>query len=568
MAYKDTTKNMKQIGEELGVATILEGGVQRAGKQVRINVQLIDAATDAHLWAEIYTRELTAENIFAIQSEISEAITVALKAVLSPDEQQQFKKLPTQNMAALEAYFRGRSSYLLNTSEGFDEAISHFREAVALDPEFAEAYAQLALATLEKVYYGGLLPETQTALAAPLIDRALVLDPSNSEAYRALGYLKRYELDVPAAKAAFERAIELNPNNASAYEMYGNLMTWVAWDAASAVPLARKAVELDPKKVGAKSQLGEALAQAGSFQEARDLLEAIVAESPDFAQAHAALGSVLHRQFYQLDAAIKVLRKAASLDPGNSGPPWELSDTYADLGMRPEAGFWDERLGAISPDPGSENYYRGYTHQIRGETKEMIAAWESSIRAHEVRWESASVRLVDYDINSGHPEVARARLEQMLPDLAETLTNDRRRLTVRTYACALLACGKREQAQPYVDAFLKYRDATNRLTWAGVGFQDAAIFLQMGDQAAALAALHEWRSLGGCVDLTQYVYLTPLFDNADFQALNKEMLAELAKQRANLARMEAAGEIAPIPAAAQLDRSAPRQLPASAGSER
>jgi TolB-like protein len=124
MAYRDTTKNMKQIGEELGVATILEGGVQRAGKQVRINVQLIDAATDAHLWAEIYTRELTAENIFAIQSEISEAITGALKAVLSPEEQQQFKKLPTQNMAALEAYFRGRSSYLLSTSEGFSEAIT------------------------------------------------------------------------------------------------------------------------------------------------------------------------------------------------------------------------------------------------------------------------------------------------------------------------------------------------------------------------------------------------------------------------------------------------------------
>jgi tetratricopeptide (TPR) repeat protein len=276
-------------------------------------------------------------------------------------------------------------------------------------------------------------------------------------------------------------------------------------------------------------------------------LEAIVAESPDFAPALAALGSVLHRQFYQLDSAIKVLRKAANRDPGNSGAAWELSDTYADLGMRPEAGFWDERLDAISPDPGSENYYRGYNHQLRGETKEMIAAWESSIRAHEVRWESASLELVDYDLNSGHPEVARARFEQMLPDPAAPLTSTRRRLTVRAYACAMLACGERERAQPYVDAFLKHRDATNRLTWAGVGFQDAAIFLQMGDQAAALAALHEFRGLGGCVDLTQYVYLTPLFDNADFQALNKEMLAELEKQRANLARMEAAGELAPIP---------------------
>ena len=104
--FKDTSKSIREIAELLGVATILEGGVQRAGNQVRINIQLIDAATDAHLWAQTYDRELTANNIFAIQSEIATAVTLALRATLSPEEQTRITDVPTQNMEALEEYFQ------------------------------------------------------------------------------------------------------------------------------------------------------------------------------------------------------------------------------------------------------------------------------------------------------------------------------------------------------------------------------------------------------------------------------------------------------------------------------
>ncbi len=105
MNYRDTTKNMRQIGEELGVANILEGGVQRAGNTVRINVQLIDAATDEHLWAKVYDRQLTAENIFAIQTEIARAIASALEATLSPREQELLATAPTSNLEAYDNRF-------------------------------------------------------------------------------------------------------------------------------------------------------------------------------------------------------------------------------------------------------------------------------------------------------------------------------------------------------------------------------------------------------------------------------------------------------------------------------
>ena len=116
MGYRNTTKNMKTIGRELGVATVLEGGVQRAGNRVRINVQLIDADKDEHLWAETYNRKLTAENIFTIQGEISKAIASALRAALSPEEEAKLNAVPTKNLEALEAYFKGKQNLVARSS--------------------------------------------------------------------------------------------------------------------------------------------------------------------------------------------------------------------------------------------------------------------------------------------------------------------------------------------------------------------------------------------------------------------------------------------------------------------
>ena len=139
--FRDTKLSMKAIADQLGVTKILEGGVQRAGDRVRVTVQLIDAATDAHLWAENYDRELTAANIFAIQSEVATAIAGALKAALTPAEQSASTHVPTQNLEAWEAYQLGKQRMAKRTSAALAEAERYFRKAIALDPKFALAYA-------------------------------------------------------------------------------------------------------------------------------------------------------------------------------------------------------------------------------------------------------------------------------------------------------------------------------------------------------------------------------------------------------------------------------------------
>ncbi|RLA29977.1 MAG: hypothetical protein DRR11_14390, partial [Gammaproteobacteria bacterium] len=140
MEYKDTIKKLPQIARELGVANILEGGIQRSGNQVRINVQLIDAATDQHLWGEIYNRELTAENLFAVQSEITRLIADALQAELSTDEQRRINARPTDNLQAYDAYMRGRQLMATRDSARLKLATEEFSKATSFDPLFALAW--------------------------------------------------------------------------------------------------------------------------------------------------------------------------------------------------------------------------------------------------------------------------------------------------------------------------------------------------------------------------------------------------------------------------------------------
>ncbi|MDH3351134.1 MAG: tetratricopeptide repeat protein, partial [Gammaproteobacteria bacterium] len=223
--YRDTSKSIPQIGQELGVATVLEGGVQRAGDRVRINVQLIRAATDEHLWAETYDRTLTATNIFAIQSEIVETIVRQLDAKLTSRETQQLAAMPTEDLDAYSAYLKGKSAADIESVESLNAAIDYFKTAVSLDPNFALAYVGLADAylTLGANFLGGLPVDESNALAEPPLSRALILDENSGEAHATLGLLRQQQGDLQAAEQAFKQAIALQPNYARVFRLYGRL---------------------------------------------------------------------------------------------------------------------------------------------------------------------------------------------------------------------------------------------------------------------------------------------------------------------------------------------------------
>ncbi len=222
MEYRDTTKNLRQIARELSVANVMEGSVQRAGDRVRINVQLIDANTDEHLWAEIYDRELTTNNLFDIQSEIAKAIAGALKATLTDSELASVGDVPTDNVAAYDLFLQARRFVQLETVNDYKTAIDLFKESLDLDPNFKLAWIGLARAHMSNYWsYGGDPANRDLALEA--IERARAIDPDFAELYMAEGFYWYWGyLDYERALYKLGKAIEMMPGNDEAY-------MWRAW---------------------------------------------------------------------------------------------------------------------------------------------------------------------------------------------------------------------------------------------------------------------------------------------------------------------------------------------------
>jgi TolB-like protein len=247
LRYRNSDMPIPEIAAELGVSTVLEGGVQRVGDNVRINVQLIDSATDEHLWAETYDRELSAANVFAIQSEIAASIAGALKATLTQDDERRLNTVPTDNLDALEAYFNGKKLADLRGSESIESAISEFERAISLDPDFAMAYAGLGYAWLLLPEYSATVDRKLTRESSKAaISRALELDPDLSSGQAFMGWSKMaHEYDWVSAEQYLRRALELQPHNSDALHWLSHVLSWQGFHE-EAIATARKAVEADP----------------------------------------------------------------------------------------------------------------------------------------------------------------------------------------------------------------------------------------------------------------------------------------------------------------------------------
>lgn len=280
MEYKDTAKNLKQIGQELGVANILEGAVQRSGSRVRINVQLIDAGSDEHLWAEVYDRQLTTENLFDIQSEIAKSIAGALQATLTASEIASVSSVPTQNVAAYDLYLQGKRFALGETEIGFDTAVELYREALRLDPGFKLAWVGLSQAYINNFWNYGANPADRDK-AKEALDRARAIDPDFPELYMAEGaYYYWGLLDYDTALMNLDKAIALMPSNAEAHMWKG----WASrraglWD--QAIDSMQMAVKLNPRVTINMVETGQTFAYLKRYDEALALTEKAYELQPD-----------------------------------------------------------------------------------------------------------------------------------------------------------------------------------------------------------------------------------------------------------------------------------------------
>src|SRR5205085_2062985 len=207
--FKTAPENLPQIARQLGVTNILEGSVQKAADQVRVNVQLINALTDAQLWAETYDRKLT--DIFAVESDIAKAIAENLQAKLTGSEKNEMSKKPTENSEAYELYLKGRFFWNKRTSADMKTALGYFEQAANVDPNYAVAYAGMADCYLLLPLYGGGVPTEMYPKATAMAQKAITLDPSLGEPHASLGLVHAlFDFDFPASVREFEEAIRLN----------------------------------------------------------------------------------------------------------------------------------------------------------------------------------------------------------------------------------------------------------------------------------------------------------------------------------------------------------------------
>jgi TolB-like protein/Tfp pilus assembly protein PilF len=246
MEYRDTTKNLREIARELSVANIMEGSVQRSGDRVRINVQLIDAKTDEHLWAEIYDRELTANNLFDIQSEIALAIATALKATLTDSELASVTDVPTENVAAYDLYLQAKRFVVSETRLGYQTNAELLTESLKLDPEFKLAWTGLARTHMANYwFYGGKISDREMALDA--IEKARSIDASFAELFVAEAIYWYWGFhDYERALYNLDKAIGMMPGNSEAYMWRG----WVSrraglWD--DALQSMQNSLKLNPR---------------------------------------------------------------------------------------------------------------------------------------------------------------------------------------------------------------------------------------------------------------------------------------------------------------------------------
>ncbi len=365
--YASHPQNLMQIGSQLGVATILEGSVQKAGNQVLINVQLINVRSDNHIWAETYQRTL--DNIFGVEGEVAQQIADALKVKLTGAEQQDLANIPTHNPAAYDAFLKAETlaQQALDAEDAskFAAAEAGYRRAIALDPKFALAYAHLAHTLMVDYWFSGNPTTASLTDAKSAADRALTLAPNSSEAYVALGYYYYWGFfQYRQAIKEFQRALQLTPNNLDAWLGIGAVQRRQGkFEAALAT--FRQAVSLAPRDRVLLDEYGDTYAKLRQYPEAQQQLEQSLAIDPDYSDAKDVLVQILLFGFGNVQGARAIINPPPEWRTGGAG----AGELYGLIGVRAYPDLFDRKFDAAFHDMDSaptrtweQRLYRDVAH--------------------------------------------------------------------------------------------------------------------------------------------------------------------------------------------------------------
>ena len=329
--FKAVPSDLREIAKQLGVMNILEGSVQKSNGQVRINVQLINAITDAHLWAESYDRKLT--DLFTVESEVAKTIADTLRAKLTGSELSAMSIRPTQDPVAQDLLVQGRHFLALRRDDNLPRAIEFFHQAIARDPNYAAAYAGLSEALILLPRYTGAYPSQTRPQSRVAALKALELNPNLAEAHNALAKIALdYDVDFAEATREFKRAIELNPNYAGAHHWFsGALESQGQFD--EAIAESKLGTELDPFSAVNLVDQGRVYGSARRFPEAKASFEKALAIDPAFSYAHWHYGEMLQVSGDLKGAAAEYAKALTAI---NTPEPIALAGQLGAMMGRPE----------------------------------------------------------------------------------------------------------------------------------------------------------------------------------------------------------------------------------------
>jgi TolB-like protein/thioredoxin-like negative regulator of GroEL len=531
-AYRESPKPIPQIGDELGVATILEGSVQRAGDHVRVRVQLIDADNDNHLWADDYDRELTIENLFTIQSEITREVVGALQAVLSDEDESRLDTLPTESLAAWQRVAIGREWLAKRTPEALEEARRYFEEAIEIDPEYALAWVGLADSVALTTDHAA-VPKAETFEARQAaIDRALELEPESGEALASLAQLRADEGRFDEAERLFLEAIEKTPNYAPAYLWYSLLFIDLGRDEEGLAYL-RKALDLDPGSSIVRNNLFVTLGALGQTEEALRVLREGLQLTPEFPLYYTNMSNLFVAQGNFTDAARWV---AAGVDRTPRYP--ELRVQQCAVLIQLDAAI-DGCLAALERDferlPAARyNDLLVDRDVLRLELDASISRLTEQLQVDPDPGLVLSLAMLH--LASGEPEKAwqiGARVvDATEPKAAEKISPEDLQQVVVS-GLLLHGSGRVERANAFFDPALDAMSGMPRTGQNGRAIWDVPIYVARGDRARAVAALEDainsgWRYLW-------FWLRTPLFDSMttdpEWNRLIAQLEADIARQR-------------------------------------
>ena len=335
-SFKGKHRDVREIGDQLGVGTVLEGSVRRAGNRLRITAQLVKAADGYHLWSERYDREM--EDIFVIQDEITEAIVNVLEVHLAIGQSGEIAPRATTSAEAYELCLKGRHFWAQRRPQTMLKAIDYFKRAIEIDPQYAIAYAGLADGYATLGAYQVIPPTLATSQAWPAIERATELDPTLSEPHFSKGFVHMWFSD-----------------------------NWLQGE-----PHFRRALELDPRNSTAHVYFGEFLAMAGRYVEAVEHAEEAKRVDP-LSSFVRAISALVYRTAGNHEASIETLKEALEIDPDSTLAKWLLAFSYRDIGRIHEALDLAEEVAAAAERHPTFLSMLGYMHAVSGNTDEALA---------------------------------------------------------------------------------------------------------------------------------------------------------------------------------------------------